>query len=308
MKHPRRLVGALALLSVLGAACSDDGTSPTVQEGQAAQSTTSSTVAAPTKGDFIAAADAICAKYTAMTDPMFGTLFTAGDPQPSAVQETFGKVLDLYDQQQKELRALTPPADQRDQVNALWTIADQSIAQVRGKIATADGAMGLLASEDDPFAAANAKAKEFGMKDCAGEGEQKTQAFGGVQLTAEEQAKATKVSAEGFEYGYKGMSATIPAGPATFSFRNTGVEDHELGIIKITKGMTAAQAIAKAKANPDDESYVEQFLGAGYALKGESIDLSVKLEPGLYGYGCFIETADGTPHAVKGMISTFTVR
>ena len=34
----------------------------------------------------------------------------------------------------------------------------------------------------------------------------------------------------------------------------------------------------------------------------------VKLEPGLYGYGCFVKTADGTAHAVMGMISTFTVK
>jgi plastocyanin len=100
----------------------------------------------------------------------------------------------------------------------------------------------------------------------------------------------------------------VAAGPAVFTFTNTGVENHEIGLVKIKQGVTAAQAIAKAKADPEDQSYIEGFLGAAYALKGEHTDLSVKLEPGLYGYGCFVKDPKGTPHAASGMISTFTVR
>ncbi len=309
MLRSRRLIGVLALITILGAACGDDNPNPAVQDGQSSGSTSSTApAAAPSKSDFIAAADAICARYTEQTDPIFGALFTGGDPQPAAVQESFGKVLGLMDQQMKDLKALTPPAGQDAEVNALWAEADKALAGARAKAATPDGAMALIQSDDDPFAAANAKAAEYGMKDCAGEGEQKTQAFGGAELTAEEQSKATKVAVDGMEYSYQGVPATIAAGPAVFSFANKGVEDHEIGIVKAKPGVTAAQAIAKAKANPDDDSYVEQFLGAGYALKGDSIDLSVTLEPGLYGYGCFVEAADGTAHAAKGMIGTFTVK
>ena len=307
MTHPRRLIGALALLATLGAACGDDKPASKAQGGQSAD-TTSSTVAALTKPEFIAAADAICAKYTDEMNPIFGALFTSGEPQPSAVQDSLGKVLDLYTKQIAELRALEPPAGDEPQISALWADADKSVSDTRTKIADADAAMEILQSDEDPFAALDEKAKAYGFKNCAGEEEEKTQTFGGVELSADEQANAAKVAVEGFEYGCKGVPATVPAGPAIFSFSNIGVENHEVGLVKIKNGVTAAQAIAKAKADPEDDSYTDGFLGAAMALKGEHTDLSVKLEPGLYGYACFIPTAEGASHASQGMIGTFTVR
>ncbi|MEW6476164.1 MAG: hypothetical protein AB1679_28225 [Actinomycetota bacterium] len=309
MNRSRRLIGALALLTVVGAACGDDNDNSATKTQGGQSATTSSTVAALTKAEFIAAADAICGKFTGQQNEIFGALFgSGGAPQAAAVQEGFGKVLDLTTQQIVELRALKPPAEDAAQISALWAEADKVVSETRIKIASADAAMELIQGDADPFAALNEKAKTYGFKDCAGEEQEKTQTFGGAELSADEQAKATKLAVEGFEYGYKGVPATVPAGPAVISFTNTGVESHEIGLVKIKPGVTAAQAIAKAKADPEDDSYAEGFLGAAYALKGEHTDLSVKLEPGLYGYGCFIEDPKGTPHAVHGMISTFTVR
>lgn len=307
MKHSRRMIGALALLATLGAACGDDKSTSKAQAGKSS-GTTSSTVAAPTKAEFIAAADAICGKFEGEEGKIFGALFTGGEPQPAVVQASLGKVLDLHTQQLVELRALKPPAGDEAQISALWAEADKVVGETRTRIASADEAMKLIEGDEDPFAALDEKAKDYGFKACAGEEEEKTQTFGGTELSADEQAKATKLAVEGFEYGYKGVPATISAGPAVFSFKNIGAENHEMGVVKIKKGITAAKAIEMAKVNPEDDAFVERFLGAAMALKGEGTDLSVKLESGLYGYGCFIETADGTPHAVKGMISTFTVR
>lgn len=36
--------------------------------------------------------------------------------------------------------------------------------------------------------------------------------------------------------------------------------------------------------------------------------LEMELEPGRYGYVCFIEAKDGTPHAFLGMAGEFVVR
>jgi hypothetical protein len=306
MNRSRRLIGAFALLAVVGAACGDNDSGSKSQAGKSSGTTSSTAPAAPTKAEFIAAADAICGKFGDQVDPIFGALFTGGEPQPAVVQESLGKVLDLYTQQSKELRALALPAGEQEQVNALWAESDKTIADVRTRIADAKVAKELLQS--DPFSAMNEKAKAYGFKACAGEREPATETHGGVELSADEQAKATKVTVEGFEYGYKGVPASLPGGPAIFSFANIGVENHEIGIVKVKKGVTAAQAVAKIKADPEDESYVENFLGVGYALKGDHIDLSVKLEPGLYGYGCFVKDANDQPHAVHGMIGTFTVR
>jgi hypothetical protein len=239
---------------------------------------------------------------------MFEGLFSSGEPEAAAAQEVYRKALDLVEQETKDLRTLRPPAAEQDQINALWAEADKVLADSRGVVTDPKATMELLMGDGDPFAAVNEKAKTYGFKDCADEETPETKTFGGAELSPDEQAKATKVSAEGFEYGYKGVPATLPAGPAIISFKNAGVENHEIGIVKIKKGVTAAQAIAKAKINPEDESFVDGFLGAAYALKGEHTDLSVKLEPGLYGYGCFVEDAQGKAHAVHGMISTFTVR
>jgi hypothetical protein len=307
MNRSRRLIGALALLTVLGAACGDNDSGTKSQAGKSS-ATTSSTAPAPTKAEFIAAADAVCAKFVDQMNPIFGALFTGGEPQPAAAQEGFGKVLDLVTQQMKEIRALTPPAGDQDQLNALFAEVDKAIGDTRTRIADPKVAMELLQSDDDPFAATDEKAKAYGFKDCGGEETPETETFGGVELSADEQAKASKVTVEGFEYGYKGVPASLPAGPAIVSFTNIGVEDHEIGIVKVKKGVTAAEAIAKAKVNPEDESFVDNFLGGAYALKGEHTDLSIKLEPGLYGYGCFVKDANDKAHATHGMIGTFTVR
>lgn len=77
--------------------------------------------------------------------------------------------------------------------------------------------------------------------------------------------------------------------------------------MKVRKGITAAEAVAKAKADPENQSFVDSLVGAAMALTGEGTDLSVKLAPGLYGYGCFLDDPTGTSHAEHGMIGTFTV-
>lgn len=308
MTHPRRFIGALALVAVLGAACGDDNKSSSAAQGGSAETTSSTVAAAPTKAEFVAAGDAVCGRYADQMDEIFGAVFTGGEPTPETAQDSLGKVLDLYTEQMSELRALKPPAGDEAHISALWAEADRMIGETRTEISSADAALELLQSEEEPFASLNEKAEAYGFKACAGERAEETEAFGGVELSTDEQARAAKLTVEGFEYGYTGVPATVAAGPAIVSFKNIGVENHEIGIIKVKPGLTADQAIAQAKANPDDESYVDSFLGAAYALKGDNVDLSVKLEPGIYGYGCFVEAPDGTPHAVKGMISTFTVK
>lgn len=118
---------------------------------------------------------------------------------------------------------------------------------------------------------------------------------------------ADLVAINGLDFRYEGIPATLPAGPAILSFTNAGTVDHEFGMVKIKAGVSAEEAIAKAKADPEDESFVERFIGAAYAKQGEHTDLSVKLEPGLYGYACFVEEGTDSPHVQHGMIGTFTV-
>jgi plastocyanin len=302
MNSRTRRLGALLVVLALGAAaCGDDG-----KKSQAGKSSDDKQEA-PTKEAFILAADEICAGTNDQTDEIFGAIFSSGEPQPPMVQESLGKVLDLIDGQVADLRALTPPTGDEANIDGLLDEAEQTAGTLRTQVSTPEGAMGIIGSEGDPFAALNEKMKAYGFADCAGEGESKTETFGGEELTADEQAKATKVEVKGVDYRYEGVAASYPAGPAVFTFTNSGSEDHEFGLVKIKAGISAADAIAKAKADTEDESFIDRFIGAAYALQGEHTDLAVKLEPGLYGYACFIEDANETPHVQHGMIGTFTV-
>jgi hypothetical protein len=296
----KRALGALlAVLALVTAACGDDDDTKT-QAGKTAD-------AKPTKAAFIAAADEICAASTGQTDEIFGSLFTGGDPQPAAVQEGLGRVLDLNSTMIADLRALTPPAGDEAKIKTLLDEAKQVESTLRTQVSTPEGAMTLIDEENDPYATLNEKMVTYGFADCAGESDAETGTFGGEELTTDEQAKATKVDIKGTEFSYQGVPASLPAGPAIFSFTNTGTVDHEIGVVQIKDGMSAAEAITKAKADLEDESYQVRFLGVAYALPGEHVDLSVKLVPGLYGYACSVEDESGTTHANHDMIGTFTV-
>ena len=303
MNSLTRRLGALSLALALGAgaACgSDDPTpAPQAQGGQTAD--------APTKEAFIASADEICAGYSEQMDEIFGPLFTGGEPQPAAVQESLGKVLDLYVKQVADLRGLTPPAGDKATFDGLLAEADKVIADTRTRIADASVAMELIMSDEDPFSGLDEKMGAYGFEACAGEREGETEAFGGEELSPDEQARATKLAVKGFDFRYEGVPASIAAGPAVFSFTNGGSEDHEIGIVKIKDGFTIEQVVELSKADPEDDSYADRFLGAAYAKPGDSIDLSVKLDPGLYGFACFVEDAQGTPHFNHGMYGSFTV-
>lgn len=296
--HTRRF-GALLVVLALGAACGDDDSGSKTQAGK--------TDDTPSKAEFIAAADKICKAGNDQAEEIFGSVFSSEEPEPAAVQAALTQVLDLTAEQVGDLRGLAVPEGEEQAVDALLDEVEKTSADVRSKVSTPEGAMEVLTSDDDPFAAVNEKWADYGFKDCADEGEAETGTFGGEELSAEEQAKATRVEVKGFEYGYDGMPASLPAGPAVVHFTNTGEDNHEIGIIKIKPGISAADAIAKAKADPDDDSYVERFLGGVMALPDESAEVAIKLDPGLYGYGCFLEDAEGTPHAEHGMIGTFTV-
>lgn len=299
MKSRTRLAGALLVAGTLGAACASDDPDTNTQAGKASDTLT--------RTELIAAADEICADYNDQMDEIFGALFTGEEPQPAAVQENLGKVLDLYGEQWGELRGLTPPKADEAKIEALLDEGDKVVADTRTLIADPAEAMAILQSDEDPMSGLDEKMAEYGFANCAGEREEETESFGGDELTSEEAAAATKVEVTAVEYAYQGVPATLPAGPAIFSFTNAGGENHEIGIVKIKDGLSAEEVIAKATADSDDESFIDRFLGAGYALPGEATDLSVRLQPGLYGYGCFVETDEGASHASHGMISTFTV-
>ena len=293
----RRLAAAVIALAVVGVACGDDDPDQKAQAGKEA----------PTKEAFIAAADEICASANEQIDPIFGALFT-GEPDPAQVQESLGQVLTINEQTLEEVRALEVPAGDAERLEELWDLSEATFTDLRTKIATPDGAMELLQG-DDPFEAVNEELAGYGFADCAGEGEreQETEVFGGDELSAAELASATKVTIKGVDYGYEGVPASIAAGPAVLTFENVGADFHEIGLVKVKAGATVEQVLERAKVDEQDMEFIDRFIGAAMALPGDSIDFNVKLDPGTYGFACFVEDAAGVRHIDHGMFGSFTV-
>jgi hypothetical protein len=118
------------------------------------------------------------------------------------------------------------------------------------------------------------------------------------------------------EYQFK-VSGTPKAGWVEIGFDNTGVEDHMMATVQLKPGVTlkqlkkaassdgdaAFQKIAAPDATENGPSGMPDILGP----KQETATIT-QLPAGHYGLLCFVPTADGTPHFMKGMTDTFDVK
>jgi uncharacterized cupredoxin-like copper-binding protein len=106
------------------------------------------------------------------------------------------------------------------------------------------------------------------------------------------------------EYEFQGIPAELPAGETTFSFANEGEEEHQLGLALITSDLSVEEIL---QLPPPEEGENIEEVGATGAGPGGSGEFEADLEPGRYGYACFVETPDGESHAELGMFGEFTV-
>jgi uncharacterized cupredoxin-like copper-binding protein len=108
------------------------------------------------------------------------------------------------------------------------------------------------------------------------------------------------------EYKFHGLPAELPAGEATILMENDGQEPHEMSLVRITTDATLEELLEL----PERQA-MEQIEDAGhlFARPGEDHRRTFTLEPGRYGYVCFVSTkkSDGVPHAFQGMAGEFTV-
>jgi uncharacterized cupredoxin-like copper-binding protein len=136
---------------------------------------------------------------------------------------------------------------------------------------------------------------------CAGAGQQQPQ--GQPQGTTARGPATIEVQAEDYKFG--GVPQTVPAGPATFTLENVGQEPHEFGLARI-KTDTPIDELVQLPGNEANQQ-IEQ-LGGTFAKPGETgKPFETELQPGRFGYVCFVETKDGEPHASLGMYGEFTV-
>jgi uncharacterized cupredoxin-like copper-binding protein len=101
--------------------------------------------------------------------------------------------------------------------------------------------------------------------------------------------------------------ATVPAGAVTIHLINHGKELHQVQLIKLENGKTAAD-FAKALQTPGPPpSWIKFVGGPNGTAPGQEAQATSVLTPGSYLYLCLIPSQDGVMHAAKGMVRPFEV-
>jgi hypothetical protein len=118
------------------------------------------------------------------------------------------------------------------------------------------------------------------------------------------------VTIKTMDYAFE-APASLPAGATTFRIVNAGKELHHVWLVKLEQGktvgdyMAAMQAVAKGQAPPP--AWAIDVGGPQMGAPGALADGTVNLEAGNYVIVCHIPSADGVPHAAKGMYKALTV-
>lgn len=109
------------------------------------------------------------------------------------------------------------------------------------------------------------------------------------------------------DFAYVGPK-TIKPGLTTFRLVNDGKELHHLSIVKLARGKTMADYADALKLHGAPPSWAVDVGGPNPAGPGGVAMATLALDAGEYVMICFIPSpAEKAPHAMKGMINSFTV-
>jgi hypothetical protein len=168
MRKPLTLLTVAALgLAMLGAGCGGDDDETTVATGTTgATGATGAAGGEPlSKQEFIKQADAICAKGDDEINREGNQAFQ-GEPPSTEEQEQFATdtVIPNIQNQVDQIRTLTPPEGDEDEVNAILDAAQEGIDKLEEdpSLIAEGGAAG------GTFEEANRLAQDYGLRDCGG--------------------------------------------------------------------------------------------------------------------------------------------
>lgn len=99
--------------------------------------------------------------------------------------------------------------------------------------------------------------------------------------------------------------ATIPAGLTTVRLVNQGTEMHHAQLVRLDEGHTV-QELMQAGHGPLP-AWARFVGGPNVPAPQGFTEATLQLEPGTYALVCFIPSADGVPHLMKGMVKPLTV-
>ncbi len=121
------------------------------------------------------------------------------------------------------------------------------------------------------------------------------------------------------EMTFDGLPSEVPAGSYLWQVTNGGTQLHEMAIYQLAPGVPAAAVIegitapppASPEAAPAEASGPPPFVagtGAAPMSPGATNYVELDAQPGEYLVVCFVPDAEtGMPHAMMGMIASFTV-
>jgi len=110
------------------------------------------------------------------------------------------------------------------------------------------------------------------------------------------------------DYGFNGPER-IPAGVTTMQIVNRGQDLHQIQILKILHGKTAADFRAAMTAEPGRLPNWVKFVGGPNAIMpGAEAKATMPLSEGDYLLICLIPNPQGTPHVALGMQRPLSVR
>ena len=108
-----------------------------------------------------------------------------------------------------------------------------------------------------------------------------------------------------FEYSFEFDSDAITDSNFAFDVSSIGAEQHELVLIRVPEDLDIQAAILST----EQPAGIEDVGVAGPWNPGtdSTVVFAAPLGPGRYAMLCFIEDANGVPHAVLGMVNEFTI-
>lgn len=130
----------------------------------------------------------------------------------------------------------------------------------------------------------------------------------GADATETPMAEGGTVLITAIEYAFD-LPEELPAGSTTFTLENAGEEKHFIDIAKLTDDAPPVSELIELPDRKVGRFFEGQPNHIPPVKPGETSKkpLEIDLEPGRYGYVCFVEAKDGTPHAFLGMHGEFTV-
>ncbi|MDQ2889094.1 MAG: hypothetical protein M3R65_00890 [Gemmatimonadota bacterium] len=108
------------------------------------------------------------------------------------------------------------------------------------------------------------------------------------------------------DFAYTGLPQHAPAGWLRVTMANSGKELHMLATFSVPRGYTQATLIDSLIHGHAPANF-EEWGGPNAVAPGDTNTMYVMLPAGPYVVGCFVRSADGTTHFMKGMLGTFDV-